>query len=321
MSANYGSYTRLKSVDNAQDSTITNILLDNFVYFYDWGFLDRGSFYNIEIPQSGIYGGDRHTLRRSEDPNYTDGQVWEGYRKNWVWESGIEATTQQPIDISGVFVNSTFYATGNTENPYYIDYRNGRVVFDSAQSTSATVNVAFSHKWVEVVPAEGVPFFREIQQGSFYTKSGFNVYNSGGWAQLGETRIQLPALAIEVNPPQSFDGYQLGGGQWVNNDVVFYIIAENYWECTNIMDIVLYQNDSTLKLFNPTSVALSGTFPFNYRNELNDNAIPSGMYPSMVQNFPYRDCWINNSKGGNVTELSPQLFIGTTRCSTQVKAI
>ena len=319
--ANTSSYTKLKSINNAQDSTITNVLLDNFINYYDWGFLDTGSFYNIEVQTSGIYGGRRDILKFVDDPSYTDGQVWEGYRKNWVWESGISSTETQPIEISGVFVNTVFYPTDTEVNPYYIDYPNGRVIFDTAQPTGAVVNMAFSHKWVEVVPAEGVPFFRQIQQGSFYTKERFNYANSGGWVQLGETRLQLPALAVEVNPPTSFEGYQLGGGQWVNNDVVFYVIAENYWECTNIMDIVLYQNDQTLKLFNPTAVALSGTLPFNYRNELNDNAVPSGMYPTLVAEFPWRDAWINNSKGNGVTQLSPTLYIGTTRCSTQTKAI
>jgi hypothetical protein len=321
MPANTTSYTKLNGVNNTQDSTLTNVLLDNFVYFYDWGFLDRGSFYNIEIPQTDVYGGTRDVLRISDDPNYTDGQVWEGYRKNWVWESGVSGTTEQPVMVSGLFVDGTFYSTDNVDNPYYIDYPNGRVVFDSPQPTGATVNMSYSHKWVEVVPAEGVPFFRQIQQGSFYTNDRFLIQNSGGWAQLGETRLQLPALAIEVNSPRSFEGYQLGGGQWVNNEVVFYVIAENYWECANIVDTVLYQNDKTLKLFRPAEVAISGTLPFNYRNELNENAVPSGMYPSLVDNFTWRNCWIHDSRGGDTTQLSPTLYIGTARCKTQVKAI
>ena len=84
-----GPHTKLSSINNAQDSTISNILLDNFINFYDWGFVDRGSFYNINIPQSGLYGGDRHKLRLSDDPRYTSGKVWEGYRQNWVWERAV----------------------------------------------------------------------------------------------------------------------------------------------------------------------------------------------------------------------------------------
>jgi|TARA_R110000796_G_scaffold38009_1_gene96022 hypothetical protein len=288
---------------------------------YDWGLLDRGQFYNINIPESGIYGGDRHKLRTAQDPNYTDGQVWEGYRQNWVWESGISATDEQPITISGVFVDDTFYATGNVTKPFYIDHPNGRVVFDTALTTTSAVQLEYSHKWVQVIPAQGVPWFRQIQQGSFRNEEGFQVSNSGNWVQLGQTRVQLPAIAIEVVPAKSLQPYQLGGGQWVNTDLVFYIMSENHWECTNLMDAILYQNDRSVHLFDPTAVAISGVLPFNYRNELNENAIPSGLYPNMVDNFFYRRCWINESRGNEVSQLSPELYIGTTRCSTQVKAI
>ena len=316
-----GPHTQLAHLTNAQDATLSNVLLDNLVNFYDWGFLDRGSFFNIKIPQSGIYGGDRHELRLVDDPNYSDGQVWEGYRQNWVWETGISATTTQPTRISGVFVDNTFYATGNVTKPFYVDYPNGRVVFDSAQTTTSDVQLEYSHKWVEVVAAEGIPWFRQIQQRSFRSEEGFQVSNSGGWAQLGQTRVQLPAIAIEVVPPRSMQGYQLGGGQWVNNEVVFYVMSENHWECANLMDSILYQNERTIHLFNPTEIALSGAFPFNYRNELNENALPSGLYPNLIDNFLYRKCWIYDSRGTEINQLSPELYIGTTSCSTQVKAI
>ena len=316
-----GPHTKLANLRNGQDSTLSNVLLDNFIALYDWGFLDRGQFYNIDIPESGIYGGDRHKLRVTQDPNYTEGQVWEGYRQNWVWESGIDATSEQPITISGVFVDDTFYATGNVTKPFYIDYPNGRVVFDTALTTTSTVQLEYSHKWVQVIPAQGVPWFREIQQGSFRNEEGFQVSNSGNWVQLGQTRVQLPAVAIEVVPARSVQPYQLGGGQWTNTDLVFYVMSENHWECTNLMDSILYQNDRTVHLFDPTAVAISGVFPFNYRNELNENAIPSGLYPNMIDDFFYRRCWISESRGNQVTQLSPELYIGTTRCSTQVKAI
>jgi hypothetical protein len=317
-----GPNTKLAHVNNAQDATLTNILLDNFVYFYDWGFLDKGSYYNINIAESDIYGGRRDVLRIADDPNYTNGTVWEAYRKNWVWESGVSATPdEQPISISGVFVNTVFYPTGNVDNPFWIDYNNGRLVFDSPQPSGATVQLEYSHKWLEVVPAEGVPFFRQLQQNSFRTDEGFQVLNSGGWAFLGDTRVQLPALAVEVNPARNLYGYQLGGGQLTTNDVVFYVVTENYWEAANIIDVITFQNDRDLFLFDPTAVSISGVLPFNYRGELNENAVPSGMYPTLVDNFYWKRCHITESKASDITQLSPDLYIGTARCSAKVKAI
>jgi hypothetical protein len=220
-----------------------------------------------------------------------------------------------------VFINGDFHATGNVTNPFYIDYPNGRIVFDSAISTTSDVQVEFSHKWVHVVPAEGISWFRQIQQRSFRNESDFQVSNSGGWANLGQTRVQLPALAIEVVPPKSLQGYQLGGGQWVNNEIIFHTITENHWECANIMDTVLYQNDKTIHLYDPTRIGMSGVSPFNYRNELRENAIPSGLYPNLIDNFFWKRCWINSSRSQDIVQLSPDLYIGSVRCSTQVKAI
>ena len=324
-------YKHLRGMSNTQDATLSNTLLENFITFYDWGFTDLGAFYNIEIPQSGVYGGDRHKLRAVEDPNYTNGQVWEGYRSNWVWETGV-INTEQPIKISGIFVGGTFRATGNVQAPYYIDYPDGRVVFDTAISTSTEVKLEYAHKWVNVIPAEGVPWFREIQQGSFRSdNSTFTQFGSGDWAQLGQTRVQLPTVAVEVFPAKSLEGRQLGGGQTVISDILFYVISESHWECNNLMDQIIYQNDRSIWLFDTNKVAISGVYPFNYRGELNENALPSGLYPQLVDgapnaddasyNFRYKRCFINSTNGNGITEISPDLYLGTVRCSTEVDAI
>lgn len=139
--------------------------------------------------------------------------------------------------------------------------------------------------------------------------------------QLGQTRVQLPALAVEVVPAVSTKPYALGGGQWVNSDIVFYVMTENHWECTNIMDNIVQQNDRSLTLFNPTQVSISGASPLNYRNELREHAIPSGLYPNLVKYHSWgeRKCFINQSRGGSIVELSSDLYMGTARCSTEVK--
>ena len=322
-----GTSTKLNlggGMQEATDASLSEILLDNFVNFYDWGLLDKGGFYTISIPQSGIYGGDRHKLRLVDNPNYTAGQVWEGYRQNWVWEGSgnIDGVAQQPIDISGVFVDGTFYATGNVTKPFYIDYPLGRVVFDSAESTTADVQIEYSHKRVQVTPSEGLSWFQQLQQNSFRTDENFQVQGSGGWVRLGETRVQLPAVAVEVVPARSTQGYQLGGGQWVRSDVVFYVMAENHWECVNMVDTIVAQNDRTLELFDTTKVAQSGVSPFTFENgkerELRGHANPSGLYPTMVENFPFRKCWIYETRGENITQLATDLYLSVARCKTEV---
>ena len=326
-------YKSLKSVENTQDATLSNLLLENFIMFFDWGFTDLGGFYSVEIPEVGLYGGNKHELRPVQDPNYNDGQVWEGFRSNWVWETGVQ-NAEQPIQISGVFIGDTFYETGvaNTSKPYHVNFPDGRIIFDSAISTSSTVKLEYSHKWINVIPAEGVPWFREIQQGSMRLDNPtFGQFGSGDWAQLGQTRVQLPTVAVETIPNKSFYGYQLGGGQFVNSDMLFYVVAETHWECNNIIDQIAFQNDRAIWMFDTNKIAISGVYPLNYRGELNANALPSGLYPQLVDespnpdddsyNFRYRRCYIGNASANPVTEIAPNLYIGTVRFSTEVKAI
>ena len=66
-----------------------------------------------------------------------------------------------------------------------------------------------------------------------------NIYKFNGtnWIQLGQTRIQLPALFVEVVPNRTFEPFQLGGGQWVNSDIVFYALADRESDCSNILNI------------------------------------------------------------------------------------
>ena len=80
---------------------------------------------------------------------------------------------------------------------HHIDYPNGRVVFDTAISTTSEVTAEFSYKQVKIVRATD-DFFREVQYRSERADEDFTLAGSGDWSQLSETRLQLPVIAIEV---------------------------------------------------------------------------------------------------------------------------
>jgi len=146
----------------------------------------------------------------------------------------------------------------------------------------------------------------------------FTQFGSGNWAQLGQSRVQMPAVAIDVIGGASLNGFQLGGGQNVNSDMLFYVVAENHWECTNIMDQIITQNDRSIWLFDSNKIAVSGVYPFDYRGEINENALPSGLYPQLVDDHRNKRCYINSSQGQGVTQISPDLYIGVVRCSAEI---
>lgn len=308
----------LVSINNTQDSNLSNILLDNFIAFYDWGFVDKGGFNNVSIPSSGMYGGSKHLLKPVDDPNYSAGQVWQAYRQNWIWETGVSKTTQ-PIQISGVYRNNTFLPFAyNSTSGYYvgsgyrIDYPNGRIVFNSPIPATSTVSLNYSYKWLSVQRAEGVSFFRQIQTPNRIDQNFFT--SSGDWVQLGQNRVQLPALFFEIKR-RSYEPYQLGGGQWANTDIIAYVISDKESTCTDILDTISYQNDRVIKLFDTNSVSKSGDLPINYRGDLVDK---SNRYPNLLENHFNNTCFINKTVINNPTQLSYSLYIGTANFSTKV---
>jgi hypothetical protein len=124
-------------------------------------------------------------------------------------------------------------------------------------------------------------------------------------------------MAVDVMPPSKFHGFQLGGGQYVYQDVVFYVLAEHHWQVGNLIDIVAAQNDRTIHLFNPDSAGKSGCLPLNYRNELTSHALASGRYPDLISNFLYRTSFIHETRSQDITQLSPDLYMGSIRCTTE----
>ena len=99
--------TTFQHVSQVGDTLLNCELESNLKSYLDWGMLGIGGWFNVNIPTSGAWGGTFDQLRVVDDPSYTLGQVWETARKDWVWETGVAYTGGSPIDISGVYVNST----------------------------------------------------------------------------------------------------------------------------------------------------------------------------------------------------------------------
>lgn len=313
--------TYFKGYSNIGEPSLTEVIEDNIVSYVDWCFLELGAFFNIDIPSSGAYGGNRHRLASVSDPRYTDGQVWEAYRKNWVWQSGLSNSTQ-PVSISGVFVNNEFLPKGSG---YHINYKNGQVIFDTAIATTSTVHLSYSHKWIDVVGAANVPWFQKTQTRSFRVDDSLYIVNSGQWSELADTRLQLPTVAIETFS-KNYEGYQLGGGQWARTGVVLHILAENIQTAQKIASILSTQNEATIYLFDTGKLATDNRFPLDYRGEITNGAL---CYPNLIAatgdgGFRYENkvqhgkMRIFNTSEQNVDYLSNNIYHSKVRWETEV---
>jgi len=272
---------RFKGVSNIGDSLLTEQLEVNLTEFLNWGFLHVGGFTNIVVPTSGCWGGDYHRLRPVHSPYYSDGQVWEGFRQNWVWESGAVHNSDYPIRVSGVFVDGSFQpSSGIGTYAHHVNYPLGRIVFDSPISTTSTVTTEYTYRYVHVY-RHNEPWFKEIMYRSFRADDlHFLQSGSGIWSVPAGNRLQLPAVVIEVVPTTSFTGLQLGGGQIVFKDILFHVLAETAYDRNNITDIISYQNNKVIMTFDLNRMFSEDKFPLDHNGSIRDGALS---YEQLIQ--------------------------------------
>lgn len=311
--------TKFLHVNDIGDTLLMSQLEMNCKSFLDWGFLAIGGWFDVNRPTSGIYGGMFDDLIPVEDPSYDNGQVWETARKDWVWETGVEyqdGTGSQPIDISGVYVNNTLYTTGHATYSHYYDYSLGRVIFNTAISTTANVELNYSYRWVQVYIADNAPWWQELQYGSFQTNDPQFTSGSGEWSLFASNRVQLPAIVLECVPRRSSYPYELGNHAVVmEQDILFHVLAETRHDRNQLIDVLCSQTDRTIWLYDSENVASDGVQGLDYRGMLNPNA---SMYNNLVEDYRWKRCRFVKALASEVQSPFPTLHEGTVRIGCEI---
>jgi len=316
--------TNLKGFTSVFQYTLNNDILDGLVEFFDYALLEKGNYFNVSLNEQAPNGQDYSKLRSVEEPRFTNGQAWEGFRSNWVWQSGVSfnptpTTTNNSgtPGISGVYVNDIFYPHDTAgDYTHYVDYQNGRVVFDSAIPTGSKVQAEYSYKWINVSYACNLPWVRQIQQNSNQPDTNFIDGKDSDVQIPPEAKIQLPTIAIEVVPSRRFKGYQLGGGQYVYTDVLFHCIAEDEITRNTLVDIVSLQNDKTIQLFNTNKIHEDGVYPLDYRGMPVSGAKE---YPEIVLSEDYNggNLRLTNVQVQDMIAINSNIYGGIVRMTTE----
>lgn len=316
MSCQYN--TCFKGVDNISQELLLNILESNFKMFFDWSFLKIGAWFDAVNAHSGtIYGNTNPPAKLilSDDPSYNPGQVWQGIRKEWVWESGVSYLGNNPINISGVYVNNSFipYASGT----FTIDYPEGRIVFNSAKSKSSNITINHSYRYVQTYRSSDSPWFSIIQYPTLdNTNSDIQQISSGEWSIAGNHRIQLPAIVIESVPRSRSRPFELGNTSlWLEQDVAFYVLAENKNDRNKLLDIIRLQQDLTIELFDTNALSQNDQYPLNYNGDKKNNPL---MYPNIVQQYAWRKCLIKEISLFELDNITPNLYRGMARATVEI---
>ncbi len=315
-------YLNLKGFDSVFDTTLNNELQDNIVEFLEWSLLEKGNYMNVSLGELSPEGIDYSKLRISSNSSFPSGKAWEGFRQNWIWQSGVSYNPPPIVGnnhaipgISGVYVNNVFYPS-NTSGTYAhkVDYFNGRVVFSNTIPTNSVVKAEYSYRYINVVYANSLPWLTEVQYSSLNLGEDFDDLNKGKYDIPAEARIQLPAIAIEIVPRRTLKGYQLGGGQWVDTDILFHCLAEDEYTRNKLVDIISLQNDKTIYMFNSNAIARSGSFPLDYHGFPVSGAL---RYPDLVENYYRGNLRLKNSSVQNMKVINSNFYAGIVRMTLE----
>lgn len=316
---------KLKGFDSVFDTTQNNTIQDNLVEFFSWALLEKGNYFNVTKGEQDHNGTDMSVLRISGNEHYASGQAWEGFRKNWVWQSGVTppsgmtaplvGTNNAKPGVSGVYVDNTFYPNDTTGTyAHSIDHYNGRIIFDNAIPTTSNVQAEYSYRYISTVYSANLPFLREIQYRTLGVPNGFSNDSKGEFEVPPEMRVQLPAIAVELVPRRTFKGYRLGGGQYIYQDVLIHCLAETSFERNRLLDIVSMQNDKTLQMFDNNAIAASGAFPLDYRGVPNSGALD---YPHLTESYKYSYMYLTNAVVQGMELINSNFSAGIVRFTTE----
>lgn len=307
-----------KGISEFGESSISHQLKTNIVEYLKWGLLNIGAFYNVISPASGAYGGDFSTLRPVRLDGVNNGRIWETVRQDLVWESGLNYHTQ-PISISGVNVDGTFYSSSTSGTyAHYVDYPRGRVVFDSAISETSSVKMDYSYRGVSVYTSDA-PFFRRMLFNSFRVDDAhFAITGSGNYNVPADNRVQLPCIFVEIIPRRRLAALQIGGGQIVDQDVLFHIFAETEYDRDSLVDIISMQNNKTILLYDNNAIAASGAYPLHpIKGSLQSVARTYPQFLGVSGPFFWKKGYLRNMTVQNISIQSP-LFRGMVRGNIEI---
>lgn len=319
------SYQVFNSVSRLGDSSLLDELEENLKQYLDWGFLNIGGYVNISIPTSGLYGGSFHQLKTVETPGYKIGQVWQGPKKDWVWQSGFYYNdgwfdNNTVNNISGININDNFISgpTGVANTGYYINYPLGQVVFDKPIPKNSKVELNYSYRWCQIYKDSSDSSWKELQELTYKPSPSINQQNQGDYSISANHRIQMPAIIIEPIARSSLKGFQLGARDfWVYQDLFLHIFTENASDKNKIVDVIRLQKESTIPMYDINKVVNSGVYSLDHKGSIN----PSGlMYHQLSDyNSPYfwRTFFIKDIEIMDMESKNKNIYWCTIRLTTE----
>lgn len=296
-------------VNNLVDNLILNTIEVNIKAYLDHAFLNIGAFTNISLDQQNIFNSTVSTLTHISDTDFSEGTVWEGFRKDWVYENYIDFNSISPISINSININGSNITTG-----FNVDYVNGRVILDSPIDIGSEVKASFSYRNVQVNRASDAPWWRLLQ---FNSLDNTTITNTGGDWMIGPYhRIQMPTIVIDSVPRSRNLPHELGSNSLrVEQDIIFNVLAETKNERNQLLDILRLQHDSKINLYNLNLAAENDVLPLDYRGFINPNG---QIYTDILANYEWAGVYFKNVTLSEVQSINIGLYEGLARATIEI---
>lgn len=304
-------------VSNINERKSISALEDNIKSFLDYSFLKIGGFTNITAGSSGLYTNSFNTMKVSYDPARPSGTVWETFRKDWIYETGISHNGLSPIPISGIYFNNNFIPgpTGNSQNPYLIDYSNGNIVFQSAKPTNSNIKINYSYRNIQIYKANESSWWKELQR---YHYDSSTLQKTPGQILISNHKIQLPCIIVETTSRVSQEPYQLGTStNIINQDILLHIYTENLIQRNNLINILILQKDNESVLYDINKIIKDQKWPINNNGSFNTNSLN---YDQIISDTNYISniYYIENAITNELGSISSLLHYGIVRWSIKI---
>lgn len=276
---NYGN-EKFSGVSSVGEHLLMSQIENNMKSFLDWGFLHIGGFINVARSQSNIYSNPISKLKPTEDPNYSTGQIWQTMRKDWVWETGIEYHKNEevisPINITGIYINNTFYAIDQDHGPYTykVDYNNSRIVFTNPVPLNLDIEMEYSYRWLQIYNYDSAKWWQQLQYKVDANITHFNQLSEGDFSILSTNRVQLPAVIVESISRGLSKPFQLGDKSLaMKQELMLHIVAETMADRNMVIDIIRLQQDKVIKMYDTNKVIQNKVYPFGIDGTLNPDRL------------------------------------------------
>lgn len=304
------------NIENINEMFSISSLEDNIKMFIDYALLEIGSFINVNRPTPDIAGNNGfHILKMVNDPTLPN-RVWEAQRKDWVYESEITYNNTSPLNINGIYINNTFIpVTDSGPYSYQINYPLGRIVFNNPIDPNILVEAEYSYRFIQVIKSSFAPWFIELQK---YSNDSSKFQFFGDHFITSNHRVQLPCIVIELAPRTILTPYELGSiKNYITQDVLFHILAENKSRAVNICDLLLAQKDNTFNLYDINKIIKENIADTDVIGQKNPNRRP---YKELANSISYikNRCIIKNSTITGFSNIHNDLYAAVARWSVEI---